>query len=137
MRISNFFAGAIFAVLAGTIPAAAQVSADRLLHAGSEPQNWLTYNGGYDSKRFSTLKQITPANVKDLELKWMVQDQVFGAWESNPLVVDGVMYVTERQNDVMAIDARTGRLFWLYRYTPAADSHVCCGANNRGVAILG
>ena len=37
----------------------------------------------------------------------------------------------------MALDAKTGRVFWLYRYTPAPEAQVCCGANNRGVAILG
>ena len=37
----------------------------------------------------------------------------------------------------MAVDAKTGRVFWLYRYTPSPDARVCCGANNRGVAILG
>lgn len=137
MRNSSFAAMALLGALSVALPVSAQVSADRILHAAAEPQNWLTYSGGYDSKRFSTLKQISPANIRDLEQKWVVQDQVFGAWESNPLVVDGIMYVTERPNDVMAIDAKTGRLFWLYRYTPAADSHVCCGANNRGVAMLG
>jgi alcohol dehydrogenase (cytochrome c) len=80
---------------------------------------------------------VTPANVSRLELKWVVQNQVFGAWQSNPLVVDGIMYVTERPNDVMAVDAKTGRLFWVYRHTPSPDAKVCCGANNRGVAILG
>ena len=48
------------------------------------------------------------------------QDQVFGAWQSTPLVVDGIMYVTQRPNDVMAVDAKTGRVFWQYRYTPCA-----------------
>ncbi len=115
----------------------AQVPTDRILRAAAEPQNWLTYNGTYMSQRYSTLAQITPANVAQLESKWVVQNQVFGAWQSNPLVVDGVMYLTQRPNDVMAVDAKTGRLFWLYRYTPSADSKVCCGANNRGVAILG
>ena len=66
-----------------------------------------------------------------------MQNQVFGAWQSNPLVVDGVMYLTQRPNDVMAVDAKTGSLYWLYRHTPSADAKVCCGANNRGVAILG
>jgi alcohol dehydrogenase (cytochrome c) len=51
--------------------------------------------------------------------------------------VDGIMYLTQRPNDVMAVDAKTGRVFWLYRYTPSPDARVCCGANNRGVAILG
>jgi alcohol dehydrogenase (cytochrome c) len=114
-----------------------QVTADRILRAASEPHNWLTYNGTYDSQRYSRLTQITPANVANLQQQWVVQNQVFGAWQSNPLVVDGIMYVTQRPNDVMAIDARTGRVFWLYRHTPAADARVCCGANNRGVAILG
>ena len=123
--------------LAAPAGAQAQVSAQRIERAAAEPQNWLTYNGGYDSKRYSTLNQITPANVKNLEQKWVLQDQVFGAWESNPLVVDGIMYLTERPNDVMALDAKTGKLFWLYRYTPSPDARVCCGANNRGVAMLG
>src|SRR3954462_7835084 len=126
-----------FACLFGLSSAEAQVTPDRILNAAREPQNWLTYGGGYDSKRYSTLNQITPANVTNLEQKWVVQDQVFGAWESNPLVVDGIMYVTERPNDVMAIDAKTGKLFWLYRYNNSPDARVCCGANNRGVAMLG
>jgi alcohol dehydrogenase (cytochrome c) len=115
----------------------AQVTYDRILKAASEPHNWLTYGGTYTSQRYSALTQITPGNVAQLEQKWMLQDQVFGAWQSNPLVVDGVMYLTERPNDVMAVDAKTGRMYWLYRYTPSPDAKVCCGANNRGVAILG
>jgi len=122
--------------LAAAYPVVAQVPYDRIVRAAAEPHNWLTYNGGYFSQRHSALTQITPANVADLEMKWMVQNQVVGAWQSNPLVVDGVMYLTERPNDVMAVDARTGAMFWLYRYTPSDKARVCCGANNRGVAIL-
>ena len=115
----------------------AGVTYERILKAAAEPQNWLTYGGTYMSQRFSGLNQITPSNVANLESKWVVQNQVFGAWQSNPLIVDGMMYVTQRPNDVMAIDAKTGKMFWLYRYTPSPDARVCCGANNRGVAILG
>lgn len=115
----------------------AQVSADRILKGAAEPGNWLTYGGTYASQRYSLLSQITPENVKNLEQKWMLQNQVFGAWQSNPLVVDGVMYLTQRPNDVMAVDAKSGRMFWLYRWTPSPDARVCCGSNNRGVAILG
>ena len=114
----------------------AQVTYDRILHAADEPQNWLTYNGTYSSQRHSGLSEITAANVGDLESKWVLQNQVFGAWQSNPIVVDGIMYVTQRPNDVMAVDAVTGRVFWLYRHRPADNARVCCGANNRGVAIL-
>jgi len=115
----------------------AQVPYDRVLRASAEPRNWLTYNGTYTSQRYSLLDRITPANVTNLESKWVLQNQVFGAWQSNPIVVDGIMYVTQRPNDVMAVDAKTGRMFWLYRHTPSPDARVCCGANNRGVAILG
>ena len=47
------------------------------------------------------------------------------------------MYVTQRPNDVMALDAKTGRLFWIYHWAPDPGAQVCCGSNNRGVAILG
>jgi len=114
-----------------------QVTYDRILNAADEPQNWLTYNGSYSSQRYSELDQVTPRNVDDLEVKWTLQNQVFGAWQTNPIVVDGIMYITQRPNDVMAVDAVTGRVFWMYRHTNAENARVCCGANNRGVAVLG
>jgi glucose dehydrogenase len=115
----------------------AQVPFDRILRAASEPRNWLTYGGTYASQRYSSLNQIAPANVGTLQQQWVLQNQVFGAWQSTPLVVDGIMYVTQRPNDVLAVDAKTGRVFWLYRYAPSPEARVCCGSNNRGVAILG
>jgi alcohol dehydrogenase (cytochrome c) len=116
---------------------AQNVTPERILNAAREPQNWLTYGGGYASNRYTPLKQITPQNVKNLEHQWVLQGQVLGAWQSTPLVVDGIMYLTERPNDVIALDAKTGRVFWVYRYNNSADQRVCCGANNRGVAIHG
>jgi alcohol dehydrogenase (cytochrome c) len=120
-----------------SVAIAGQVTSDRLLRAAEEPHNWLTYSGGYASQRHSLLTQLTPSNVKDLELQWILPNQVFGAWQSTPLVVDGVMYLTQRPNDVLAVDARTGRVFWQYRHSVSPDARVCCGANNRGVAIAG
>jgi alcohol dehydrogenase (cytochrome c) len=117
--------------------ASAQITSERLQRAAQEPQNWLTYSGGYASQRYSPLTQINPGNVNNLELKWILPNQVFGAWQSTPIVVDGVMYLTERPNDVLAVDAKTGRVFWQYHYAVSADARVCCGANNRGVAMLG
>ena len=103
----NLFAAALMAAL----NVSAQVSDDRILTAADEPENWLTYNGGYSSQRYSRLNQLTPENVDQLQLKWTLQNQVFGAWQSNPIIVDGIMYVTERPNSVMALDAITGRVF--------------------------
>ena len=98
-------------------------TSERLLNAAKEPQNWLTYSGGYFSQRYSPLTQITPANVEEPRAaSGCYQAPVAGAWQSTPLVVDGIMYLTQRPNDVVALDAKTGRVFWIYRYTPVADA---------------
>ena len=115
----------------------AQVTSDRLLQTALEPHNWLTYSGSYESHRHSQLAQVTPANVTNLELKWVFQARSLEKFTATPLVVDGVMYLTQAPNDVVALDAVTGRVFWVYRYVPAADSKLCCAAVNRGVAIHG
>ena len=75
------------------------MSPDRILNAQKEPQNWLTYSGSYLSQRYSQLTQITPANAKDLELKWVFQARWLDYNQATPLVVDGVMYTTQG-NDV-------------------------------------
>ena len=118
-------------------PAAQDVSFDRLQAAAEAPADWLTYSGTYFSQRYSELDQVAPANVRDLQLQWVYQTPVFGPWQTTPLVVDGVMYLTQRPNDVVALDARTGRVFWTYSYATPSDHRACCGSNNRGVAILG
>ena len=128
--------GVAVTLLICAAPLTAQVSYEQILKAADTPENWLTYNGGYSSQRYSSLTQVTPANVAELELKWMLQDHVFGAWQSNPIVADGIMYITQRPNDIMAVDAVTGSVFWQYRHTNDDETRVCCGANNRGVAIL-
>src|SRR5579871_4513696 len=98
----------VLASLPVSLPA--QVTFDRILNANNEPQNWLTYSGSMMSQRHSALTQITPDNVKDLELKWAYQVKSFEKFEATPLVVDGVMYTVQAPNDVIAIDAATGRV---------------------------
>jgi alcohol dehydrogenase (cytochrome c) len=115
----------------------AQVSYDRLLRSGGEPHNWLTYSGTYAGHRYSTLSQITPQNVRDLELKWVFQARSLEKFEATPLVVDGVMYTVQPPNDIIAIDAGTGRIFWVYSHRPSQLARLCCGRVNRGLAILG
>jgi alcohol dehydrogenase (cytochrome c) len=114
-----------------------QVTFDRILDAGKEPQNWLTYSGSLMSQRYSSLTQITPANVKALELQWLFQAHSLEKFEATPLVVDGILYTVQAPNDVVAIDAVTGRVFWVYEYPVSPEARVCCGRVNRGLAILG
>ena len=129
---------AVLLAALGLTAGRAQVGSDRLDRAVEEPRNGLTYSGNYFSDRHSRLDQITPANIRNLERQWVYQSSAFGlSWEATPLVVDGIMYVTQRPNDIVALDARTGRVFWIYSYPTPADHGACCGANNRGVAVLG
>src|SRR5271165_4979138 len=122
-------------LVAGTL--SAQVSFDRIVNADKEPQNWLTYSGNMMSQRYTPLAQITPQNVKNLELKWVFQARSLEKFEATPLVVDGILYTVQAPNDIVALDAVTGRIFWTYSYAPALDARPCCGRVNRGLAILG
>src|ERR1051326_2359162 len=111
---------------------------DRILKAHKEPQNWLTYSGTTLSQRHSALNQITPDNAKDLTLKWVFQSRSIEKHEVTPLVVDGVMYTVQSPNDVIALDAGTGKQIWQYQHKPAEGTrNPCCGNLTRGVAILG
>jgi alcohol dehydrogenase (cytochrome c) len=115
----------------------AQVSFERLLRADREPHNWLTYSGAFSSQRYSQLTQITPSNVRNLELQWVFQARSLEKFETTALVVDGIMYTVQAPNDLVALDAVTGRTYWIYSYRPAPEARLCCGRINRGVAILG
>src|SRR5215469_12948795 len=115
----------------------AQVTFERILGADKEPQNWLTYSGTTLSQRYSRLSEITPQNVKNLELQWIYQASSLEKFEATALVVDGVLYTVQAPNDIIALDAATGRTFWHYSYNPSPKARPCCGHVNRGLAILG
>ena len=121
----------------GSAPSFSPVSWERLLDAADEPQNWLMYSGTFDSQRFSRLDQIHNRNVSNLELKWTYQIPEIDRAETTPLVVDGVMFITEAPSNLVAVDAATGGLYWRYDHELPEDLRICCGRNNRGVAILG
>jgi alcohol dehydrogenase (cytochrome c) len=129
-----------FSIAAATL-VSAQVGFDRILGSDREPHNWLTYSGNLNGQRFSTLSEITPGNVKDLTLEWVLQmrppAEPASKYEATSLVVDGVFYTVQPPNVIVAADARTGRVFWTYAHTPSAAARVCCGRINRGLAILG
>lgn len=116
--------------------ALAQVSFQRLVNADKEPGNWLTYSGNYQGHRFSSLAQITATNVARLKPIWVYQMRDPGKVESTPIVVDGVLYITEKPHVVTALDGRTGRPLWTYRRSTPPNARGCCGIPNRGLAIL-
>ena len=105
--------------------------------AGAE---WTIYGGNLYNQRFSGLDQINTTNVAQLKGAWTYQTGAQSAgtsFESSPIVVGGVMYLTGPQSQVYALDARTGQELW--KYIPTIDQlealPLCCGQVNRGVAV--
>ncbi len=126
----------ILFLLAGlSLPA--QVDYQDILRSDANNADWPTYSGAYHGRHYRELDQITPRNVDQLELKWVYQGSSTHTWQATPLVVDGVLYATEGPNNVVALDARTGREFWKHEHKLPARVNVCCGQVNRGVALLG
>ncbi|MGI9250601.1 MAG: PQQ-dependent dehydrogenase, methanol/ethanol family [Pseudohongiellaceae bacterium] len=117
-------------------PAFTPVSWERLLDARNEPENWLMYSGTLDSQRYSLLDEINRGNVDDLEVVWSYQIPVIDRAETVPVVVDGIMFITEAPSNLVAVDARTGVDYWRYNHELPDELRICCGRNNRGVAIL-
>jgi glucose dehydrogenase len=116
---------------------APNVTPERLRDSSKEPQNWLTYSGGYASQRHSLLTTIRPDNARDLELKWVYQTRSLERHQVTPLVVNGTMYTIQSPNDVIALNAATGKQIWAYSYRPDPAARNCCGKLSRGVAVAG
>jgi alcohol dehydrogenase (cytochrome c) len=110
---------------------------DDLRNDQATPDNVLTYGMGYSNQRYSTLKKINTRNVSKLVPVWNYSLNNAQGQESQPIVYDGVMFVTTHTSTV-AIDALTGRQIWKQELEFASDvfKMACCGLLNRGVATL-
>ncbi|HEV7666135.1 MAG TPA: PQQ-binding-like beta-propeller repeat protein, partial [Chloroflexota bacterium] len=102
-------------------------------------KDWITFGGALNNQRYSTLNQVTAANVQTLKGAWMTRlGSGRGAkyrFEPDPLVIDGVMYVPTGNDDIFALDGKTGKKIWEYfSDIPQVNDLVCCGWDNRGVA---
>jgi len=106
--------------------------------AHPQPGDWPTYNGTLDGNRNSMLDQVDRSNVGALALNWSFSIP-FNNLETTPLVVGGVMYVTGN-NQVYALNGRTGREIWRYERPKSAGNTIASDAAigvNRGAAVLG
>jgi alcohol dehydrogenase (cytochrome c) len=105
------------AIVAAPAPAA-DVTAERLINADKEPQNWLMNHRTYDAQRFSPLARISKDNVKSLKLAYAVAIGGTSANENlqaTPLAEDGYLYVVDQWGVVYKIDGRSGdagRIVW-------------------------
>jgi quinoprotein glucose dehydrogenase len=75
---------------------------------------WASYLGGPDRNHYSTLNQITPENVKDLQVAWTYSLPDSGQMQANPIIVDGVLYGVSASVQAFALDAATGKEIWRF-----------------------
>jgi glucose dehydrogenase len=84
-------------------------------------KEWPLVGGDWGNTRYSTLRQINTSNVKGLKGAWMTPlNSGFGpgfSQQATPVVRDGVLYITTGEQDIFALDAKTGRIIWEYRTT--------------------
>lgn len=115
--------------------AQAQTS-DDLKKDAAEPGNVLTYGMGYNLNRYSTLSQINKKNVARLVPVWSLSMENDFGEQAQPMVKDGVMYVSDAKWTV-AINAVSGRQLWRTPTDFDSDTPrvVCCGVSNKGVAL--
>jgi quinohemoprotein ethanol dehydrogenase len=120
-------------------PTVALVDDERIRNAAvNEPGSWLAYGQTFEEQRFSGLTQINRETVTDLGLAWSKPLGERHRVETTPLVIDGVMYISDPWNVTYALDAVTGEEIWVF--DPETDKemvrYACCGGPmTRGVAV--
>ncbi len=110
------------------------VTADRLKKP--EDGDWLTVRRTYDGWGYSPLEQIHTRNVDRLEPAWVFSTGVVSGHEAPPMVNNGVMFVATPANQVIAIEAKTGRILWRFR-RPAPEGSSVPHQTTRGLAVYG
>jgi alcohol dehydrogenase (cytochrome c) len=114
------------------------VSNEQIRTAGSAQDQWLTYSGTLDGRRYTPLNEITPENVSRLRLRWIHQFGTSTAKiESTPIVVGGFIFTTEPPSDAVALDVRSGDVRWSYKGSVPDNLPIDTTASNRGLAVLG
>jgi len=122
------------ALLTGAALAAMAMSGTALAQA-----EWQHYGNDQSNTRYSSLDQINTSNVKNLKVAWAHSLGTSDSQESSPIIIGDTMYVTSSTGPryVFALDAKTGEKKWAYQPELPADymATVCCGLDNRGVAV--
>ena len=116
------------------------ITTQELAQTKNGGNDWITHGGALNNQRYSTLNQINTSNVAQLKGVWMTR---LGSgrgskyrFEADPLVVDGVMYIPTGNDDIFALDSKTGRKIWEWDSDiPQVNDLICCGWDNRGVAV--
>ncbi len=109
-----------------------------LLAAQPRSADWPVYGGDDAHTHYTTLSQISPANVRQLKVAWTyaTHDEFAGSeMQTNPVVVDGVLYATTPKMQVFALNAATGKALW--RFDPQHGAATTSRIRHRGVVVTG
>jgi len=119
-------------------PRAGNVTDTRVISEASDGRNWLVKGGSFKEQQFSPLKQLNDENVRGLGLAWLTEIDSPMGLTAEPIVVDGVAYLSLPLSIVYAIDAASGKVLW--KFDPhvrldisSSSSHL--SRTNRGVAV--
>lgn len=107
-------------------------SSDALLNAASDTANWILPAGNYSDNRQVAEKEISRENVDQMKVAWTFKIPGKGPVEASPIVWNGMVYITSNEDDVYALDAKTGELKWQYNPKP---QQLTGFPRNRGVAV--
>src|SRR6188474_738082 len=119
-KLLAFAVGLISLLQFGSIVPFAQSNTQRPAPQGSvQNVNWTLHNFDLAGTRFSPLDQINTRNVKTLTPRWLFQHGIIDGVsnQTTPVIVDGVMYVTDARGSVYALNAADGHLLWTYDVT--------------------
>jgi quinohemoprotein ethanol dehydrogenase len=123
---------------AGSSSKSGDVTEARVAADAASGANWLLNGRTFDAKHFSPLTQINDKNVSNLSLAWYLDmDSAMGV-VSEPIVVDGVAYVSAPQSKIYAVDAATGKLLWKFDPRVRLDMAIngsYSARTNGGVAV--
>ncbi|WP_425100684.1 PQQ-dependent methanol/ethanol family dehydrogenase [Tropicibacter sp. S64] len=135
----NKFVAAVTIALLAASGASAQVTEDMLANDATMTNQVVTNGMGRNLQRYSPLETLNKTNVKNLVPAWAFSlgGEKQRGQETQPLVYDGVMYITGSYSRMYAIDVKTGKELWQYDARLPEGILPCCDVINRGAAIYG
>jgi PQQ-dependent dehydrogenase (methanol/ethanol family) len=107
---------------------------DAMMLASDKSEDWILHGRTYDNQRFSPFTDVNTANVRQLRPTALIQTGINKSFENTAIEVDGVLYLSTADNNVLAYDAITGKQLWAY-VPKLGFSNLCCGQISRGVAV--
>ncbi|MCV6597239.1 MAG: PQQ-dependent methanol/ethanol family dehydrogenase [Mangrovicoccus sp.] len=137
--MNRFVLAASAALLASTSAVNAQVTEEDIANDQANTAQVVTNGMGRDLQRYSPLDMLNRDNVKNLVPAWAFSlgGEKQRGQEAQPIIYDGVMYVTGSYSRLFAIDVKTGQELWQYDARLPEGILPCCDVINRGAAIYG